>query len=50
MNIIKIVSMATLFASWLEEAQEDGEISAQEILELLIEAVTAVGLDLRIKL
>lgn len=46
MNLLKIISFATLFTSWLDSASADGKITAQEVIDLLLKAIKESGIDL----
>ena len=48
-NILKALSLGTYVIAWLERASKDGEISQEEILEVIQGAVATVGLKVSIK-
>lgn len=52
MNFFKILALVSLLTAWLEEATEDGEITIDEVTELITKAVAQLGLssELKIKL
>ena len=50
MNFFKILALASLLISWLEEATEDGEITIEEVTELVTKAVMQLGLNEKVRL
>lgn len=48
-NIFKALSLGMYIIAWLERASKDGEISQEEILEVIQGAVATVGLKVAIK-
>jgi hypothetical protein len=52
MNFFKILALVSLLTSWLEDATADGEITIDEVSELVVKAIAQLGLseDIKIKL
>lgn len=48
-NIFKALSLGMYIIAWLERASKDGEITQEEILEVIQGAVATVGLKVSIK-
>lgn len=48
-NIFKALSLGMYIIAWLERASKDGEITHEEILEVIQGAVATVGLKVAIK-
>ena len=50
MKFLQILSLVSLLVSWLEEASEDGEITLEEVTDLVQKAVLQIGLGNNIKI
>lgn len=48
-NILKALSLGTYVIAWLERASKDGEVTQDEILELVQGAIATIGLKVSIK-
>ena len=50
MNFWKIVTFGTFVLNWLQEASQDGKITANEVAELVNEAARLVEIEIDIDL
>lgn len=50
MDIVKLITFGGLILSDIARISADGEITAEEVAEVVIKAVKVAGLDLKIKL
>ena len=50
MNFLTIISFATVLITDIQRISADGQITADEVAELVIKAIKISGLDLKIKL
>lgn len=46
----KAIAFGSFLLHWLEESSQDGQITRDEVLELLKEALATFGINVRIKL
>lgn len=46
MNLFKIIQAGAVFASWAARAMADGRVTPEEVVELLREMGTAIGVKL----
>ena len=50
MKFFKILALVSLLVDWLEEATQDGEITADEVAQLVTKAVMQLGLSEVVKI